>query len=127
MAVLELSHSAGSSRRSWRSHHSGSFRELWTDPSDVFHSRGNDEDDEAALRLAALGKLSGSRRGIEQCQSGRDVVDGASFSSQNGKFFMDNVQENVEDNERLFRRLRERIDRSVFSFRPICMYNRLVA
>ncbi|CAA7405383.1 unnamed protein product [Spirodela intermedia] len=110
MAVPELSCSAGSSRRSWRSHHSGSFRELWTDPSDVFHSRRDDEDDEATLRLAALGKLSGSRREVEQYLPGRDAVDLASFSSQDGKIFIDSAREIVEDNEGLLRRLRERID-----------------
>ncbi|CAA6672145.1 unnamed protein product [Spirodela intermedia] len=111
MALPELSRSAGSSRTSMGRRRSGSFRELWTDPSDVFHSRGNEEDDEATLRLAALWKLAGSRREVEQYLSGCNAVDVASFSSQEGKIFMDSAREIIEDNERLLRRLRERIDR----------------
>ncbi|MQM16819.1 hypothetical protein Taro_049778 [Colocasia esculenta] len=121
LAADDESRSAGSSRRSWTGSVTGSLREIWRDPSDVFHSRRHDEDDEADLRWAALEKLptyDRMRRGIIQRVAedgkvvGSEVVDIARLGRQDRKVLIERVLQVVEeDNERLLRRLRERIDR----------------
>lgn len=113
MAADDLTRSAGSSRGSWGFRVSGSFRELWSDPSDVFDSRRHDENDEADLRLAALVRLPGSRGEIvPQNSVDGEAVDDATFGSLDKKIHIGRVLQVVEEeNERLLRGLRKRMDR----------------
>uniref|UniRef100_A0A1D1XCF5 Pleiotropic drug resistance protein 2 n=2 Tax=Anthurium amnicola TaxID=1678845 RepID=A0A1D1XCF5_9ARAE len=121
-AADELSRSAGSSRRSWAGPVAGSFREMWGNPSDVFHSRRQEEeDDEADLRWAALEKLptyDRMRQGVLRHVAsdgkvvGSEVVDVAHLGRRDRKVLIERVLQVVEeDNERFLRRLRERTDR----------------
>lgn len=117
MATDDLTRSGGSSSRSWGRHVSARFLELWNDPSDVFHSRRHDQDDEADLRRAALERLPGSRREIVPQNSVDDeAVDVANLGNLNGKILTEHVLQVVEEqNERLLRRLRKRMDRLIFT------------
>ncbi|XP_078447155.1 pleiotropic drug resistance protein 2-like isoform X2 [Wolffia australiana] len=111
--AAELSRSVGSSRGSWRSHLSGSFRELVPDPTDAFFSKVKDHDDEADLRLAAMQKLSRSPREFPgdislTMNSARSL---ASQDSLKGSVRIDTGLEFLETNERILRDLRERMNR----------------
>ncbi|XP_078447546.1 pleiotropic drug resistance protein 2-like [Wolffia australiana] len=86
--------SRGSSRRSWGSHLSGSFKELIPDPSDVFFGKASGQEDEAELISVAVEKLSG-------ISLDRHRADG---------FFADEGDQCLEEYARLLRRARERMN-----------------
>uniref|UniRef100_A0A1D1YG49 Pleiotropic drug resistance protein 12 n=3 Tax=Anthurium amnicola TaxID=1678845 RepID=A0A1D1YG49_9ARAE len=130
-AADELSRSAGSSRRSWAGPVAGSFREMWGNPSDVFHSRRQEEeDDEADLRWAALEKLPTYDRlrtsiiksiadgggGEEHPHAGKGhthrEVDVRKLGISERQEFIERVfRVAEEDNERFLKKLRNRIDK----------------
>ncbi|KAJ0972688.1 hypothetical protein J5N97_020647 [Dioscorea zingiberensis] len=111
LAADELGVSSGS-RRSWVT---SSFR----DPSDVFKRSVPEEDDEDALRWAAIEKLPTSDRmtkGIlrqfdDNGKVSSNEVDVRRLGIQEKKVLMERILKVVEeDNERFLRRLRARID-----------------
>ena len=108
-----------SSRRSWASRSSTSFREAWAAPPDVF-SRSGRQDDEEELRWAAIERLptyDRLRKGMLRhvLDNGRvvhDEVDVANLGMQDKKQLMDSILKVVEDdNEKFLLRLRDRTDR----------------
>lgn len=108
-----------SSRRSWRSRSSASFREVWTAPPDVF-SRSSRQDDEEELKWAAIERLptyDRLRKGMlrQVLDSGRVVheeVDVTKLGIQDKKLLMESILKVVEeDNEKFLLRLRDRTDR----------------
>ncbi|KAM0946167.1 putative ABC-transporter domain-containing protein [Dioscorea sansibarensis] len=112
LAADELGMSSGS-RRSWMT---SSFR----DPSDVFKKNASEEeDDEDALRWAAIEKLPTSNRmtrGVlrhvdENGKISSNELDVRRLGVQEKKVLMERILKVVEeDNERFLRRLRARID-----------------
>ncbi|KAF3441700.1 hypothetical protein FNV43_RR15615 [Rhamnella rubrinervis] len=105
-----------SSRRSWAS---GSFREVWTAPPDVF-SRSGREDEEEELKWAAIERLptyDRLRKGMlrQVLDNDRvvcDEVDVTKLEIQDKKQLMEGILKAVEDdNEKFLRRLRDRTDR----------------
>ena len=111
--AAELLRSAGGSGRSWRSHLSGSFRELFPQTTDVFYSKGDHDDEDAALRSAALERLSGSATRELGQQRLEDFInlELPSIGSLMGEIQIAAGLDVLEDNERLLRGLRERMDR----------------
>lgn len=117
MAADELGR-AISSRISWAS---SSFREVWTNPPDVFRKSVSDEgDEEEDLKWAALEKLptyDRMRKGIlkQVLDNGKVVheeVDVSKLGLQDRKILIDSILKIVEeDNERFLHRLRDRTDR----------------
>lgn len=106
-----------SSRRSWAS---GSFREAWTAPPDVFNRSGRQEEDEEELRWAAMERLSTYdrlRKGMltQVLANGKVVHDGVDVTNlgmQDKKLLMESILKVAEeDNEKFLRRLRDRTDR----------------
>ncbi|GMY25144.1 ABC transporter G family member 34-like [Fagus crenata] len=106
-----------SSRRSWAS---GSFREVWTAPPDVFSRSGRQEEDEEELRWAALERLptyDRLRKGMlkQVLDNGKvvhDEVDVTKLGMQDKKQLMESILKVAEeDNDKFLRRLRERTDR----------------
>ncbi|CAA6672143.1 unnamed protein product [Spirodela intermedia] len=115
MAAGDLTHSGGSSSRSWARCISGSFRELWSNPSDLFHSRGHDEDDEANLQRAALERLLGSRREfVPQKSVDDDAVDVATLGDLDKKILVEHFPQVVEEENERLPRLRKRMERLIF-------------
>ncbi|GAB4833444.1 ABC transporter G member 34 [Ancistrocladus abbreviatus] len=105
------------SRRSWAS---GSFREVWTEPADVFNRSRRAEEEEEELRWAAIERLptyDRLRKGVlKQVVDGGKVVqneiDLRNIGRQERKMLMDMILKFVEeDNEKFLRTLRERVDR----------------
>lgn len=117
MAADELVR-AISSRMSWASN---SFREVWTNPPDVFRKSVSDEgDEEEDIKWAALEKLptyDRMRKGIlkKVMDNGKVVheeVDVSKLGLQDRKILIDSILKIVEeDNERFLHRLRDRTDR----------------
>ncbi|KAL3518498.1 hypothetical protein ACH5RR_021087 [Cinchona calisaya] len=111
---------ATSSRRSWRS---GSVREMWQGPPDIFtrnSTRREMVDDEEDLKWAAIERLptyDRMRKGMlkQVVSNGRVIsneVDVTNLDAQDKKQLMESILKVVEDdNERLLRRLRDRTDR----------------
>ncbi|KAG5515725.1 hypothetical protein RHGRI_036688 [Rhododendron griersonianum] len=109
-----------SSARSWKS---GSIREVWQGPPDVFQrnsTRRQEVDDEEELRWAAIERLptyDRVRKGmLQQVMSNGRVVrqemDVTNLGSQDKKQLMESILKVVEDdNERFLQRLRARTDR----------------
>jgi hypothetical protein len=106
-----------SSRRSWAS---GSFREVWTAPPDVFSRSGRQEEDEEELRWAALERLptyDRLRKGMlkQVLDNGKvvhDEVDVTKLGMQDKKQLMESILKVAEeDNDKFLRRLRDRTDR----------------
>ncbi|KAF3960177.1 hypothetical protein CMV_015084 [Castanea mollissima] len=106
-----------SSRRSWAS---GSFREVWTAPPDVFNRSGRQEEDEEELRWAAIERLptyDRMRKGMltQVLDNGKvvhDEVDVTNLGMQDKKLLMESILKTAEeDNEKFLRRLRDRTDR----------------
>ncbi|KAB1221288.1 Pleiotropic drug resistance protein 2 [Morella rubra] len=106
-----------SSRRSWAS---GSLREVWTAPPDVFSRSGRQETDEEELRWAAIERLptyDRLRKGMltQVLDNGRVVqneVDVTNLGIQDKKQLMESILKVAEeDNEKFLRRLRDRTDR----------------
>ncbi|KAL0005407.1 hypothetical protein SO802_012968 [Lithocarpus litseifolius] len=106
-----------SSRRSWAS---GSFREVWTAPPDVFNRSGRQEEDQEELRWAALERLptyDRLRKGMltQVLDNGKvvhDEVDVTNLGMQDKKLLMEGILKVAEqDNEKFLRRLRDRTDR----------------
>ncbi|XP_078433671.1 ABC transporter G family member 34-like isoform X2 [Wolffia australiana] len=86
---------------------SGRYRDFWRDPSDVFHSKRHDEDDETDLRQAALEKLNGSK----STSFDRKEVDFVALGEVERNFPINRILEMVEEeNGRLLRRLKERLN-----------------
>ena len=111
--TAEILRSAGSSHRTWRSHLFRSFQELFPQTTDAFYSKGDHEDDDAALQLAALKRLSeSSTRELDQ-QRLEDIIPSEipSIGSLRGEIQIATGLDVLEDNERLLRGLRERMDR----------------
>ncbi|XP_059667475.1 pleiotropic drug resistance protein 2-like [Cornus florida] len=105
------------SRRSWAS---GSFRDVWQPPPDVFNRSGRQEDDEEELRWAAIERLptyDRLRKGMlrQVLDNGRvvhDEVDVTKLGMQDKKLLMESILNVVEeDNDKFLRRLRDRTDR----------------
>eukprot|EP00262_Sarcandra_glabra_P012496 TRINITY_DN323_c0_g1_i1.p1 TRINITY_DN323_c0_g1~~TRINITY_DN323_c0_g1_i1.p1 ORF type:complete len:1461 (-),score=277.38 TRINITY_DN323_c0_g1_i1:266-4648(-) len=119
LAHDDLGRSIGRSSGSRRGITSASFREVWTNPDDVF-GRSSREDDEEDLKWAALEKLptyDRMRRGIIQQvkENGKvvhDEVDVSKLGVDEKKVLMERILKVVEDdNERFLHRLRDRTDR----------------
>lgn len=115
-----------SSRRSWAS---GSFREVWTAPPDVFN-RSEREDEDEELKWAAIERLptyDRLRKGMLRhvLDNGRivhDEVDVTKIGIEDKKQLMESILKVVEDdNEKFLRRLRDRTDRCVCLF--VCFFN----
>jgi hypothetical protein len=91
---------------------------IWQQTGDVFSRSSRDEDDEEALRWAALEKLptyDRVRRGILASISGKiNEVDVENLGAHEKKALLDRlVRVAEEDNERFLLRLKARIDRYV--------------
>lgn len=109
-----------SSRRSWKS---GSIREAFQGPPDVFQrnsTRGTEVDDEEELKWAAIERLptyDRVRKGMLQqvTSNGRVVrreMDMANLGEQDKRQLMESILKVVEDdNERFLQRFRSRTDR----------------
>ncbi|KAK4596640.1 hypothetical protein RGQ29_014599 [Quercus rubra] len=106
-----------SGRRIWAS---GSFREVWTAPPDVFNRSGKQEEDEEELRWAAIERLptyDRLRKGMltQVLDNGKvvhDEVDVTNLGMRDKKLLMESILKVAEeDNEKFLRRLRERTDR----------------
>ncbi|KAF8395358.1 hypothetical protein HHK36_019304 [Tetracentron sinense] len=111
----DLGRSTGS-RRSWAS---GSFREAWTAPPDVFQRSGR-KDEEEELKWAAIERLptyDRMRKGIlKQVLDNGNVVHGevdvTNLGMQDKKQLMESILKVVEDdNDKFLHRLRDRTDR----------------
>ncbi|OWM79107.1 hypothetical protein CDL15_Pgr003278 [Punica granatum] len=111
---------ASSSRRSFSA--SGSFREAWLAPPDVFSRSGRqrEHDDEEELRWAAIERLptyDRLRKGmlrqvLDDGQVVHGEIDVRKLKMEDKKQLMDNILKVVEeDNEKFLRRLRARTDR----------------
>ncbi|PSS15952.1 Pleiotropic drug resistance protein [Actinidia chinensis var. chinensis] len=107
------------SRRSWAS---GSFREVWQVPPDVFTRSGRQSggEDEEELRWAAIERLptyDRLRKGVlskvlDNGRIVRDEVDVTRLGVQDKKLLMESILKVVEDdNDKFLRRLRDRTDR----------------
>ena len=107
------------SRRSWAS---GSFREVWQAPPDVFTRSGRQsgDEDEEELRWAAIERLptydrlrkSVLSKVLDNGRIVRDEVDVTRLCAQDKKQLMDSILKTVEDDNDMFlRRLRDRTDR----------------
>ena len=103
MSAKDFAGASECSSRSWEECISETAHEFWSDPSDVFQIRRRDEEDEAALRQAALEKLSSSRSGIRDLEN---------LVNLDRKIPIDRMLETrEEENEGLLRHLRKRLDR----------------
>ncbi|KAL6988367.1 hypothetical protein U1Q18_014119 [Sarracenia purpurea var. burkii] len=107
---------ASGSRRSWAS---GSFREVWQAPPDVF-TRSDRQNDEDELRWAALERLptyERMRKGmlskvLEDGKVVRDEIDVTKLGMQDKKQLMERILKVVEDdNDKFLQKLRDRTDR----------------
>ena len=107
------------SRRSWAS---GSFREVWQAPPDVFTRSGRQsgDEDEEELRWAAIERLptyDRLRKGVlskvlDNGRIVRDEVDVTRLGAQDKKLLMESILKVVEDdNDKFLQRLRDRTDR----------------
>ena len=107
------------SRRSWAS---GSFREVWHGPPDVFTRSGRQSggEDEEELRWAAIERLptyDRLRKGVlgkvlDNGRIVRDEVDVTRLGAQEKKLLMESILKIVEDdNDKFLQRLRDRTDR----------------
>jgi hypothetical protein len=91
---------------------------IWRQTEDVFSRSSRDEDDEEALRWAALEKLptyNRVRRGILASASGKiNEVDVENLGDHEKKALLERlVRVAEEDNERYLLKLKDRIDRYV--------------
>ncbi|PKI49303.1 hypothetical protein CRG98_030231 [Punica granatum] len=106
---------ASSTRRSFAA--SGSFREAWQTPPDVFSRSGQqrEHDDEEELRWDAIERLPAYDR-LRKCMLQQVLDDGqvvhGELKMEDKKQLMDNILKVVEeDNEKFLRSLRDRTDR----------------
>jgi hypothetical protein len=91
---------------------------IWRQTDDVFSRSSQDEDDEEALRWAALEKLptyNRVRRGILASASGKiNEVDVENLGADEKKALLQRlVRVAEEDNERFLLKLKDRVDRYV--------------
>lgn len=91
-------------------------KRIWRETDDgVFRRSTHEEDDEEALKWAALEKLptvARLRRGILVGSKGAQDVDVHDLGDEDKKKLVERLVRNVEiDNEQFLRRLRSRIDR----------------
>lgn len=91
---------------------------IWRNSNDVFNRSSRDEDDEEALKWAALEKLptfDRLRKGILLGpQGGANEVDINDLGKQQSKDLIDRlVKVADEDNEKFLLKLRDRVDRYV--------------